>query len=100
MRAPGLALTPTHSNIDRFPARRFVLTSVSLFLPKLNGAILPLEPLHIFDPRRNFQLQGFAGRAATTTIHDATETGVSGVALILDIDTSSRADSLTQRAKC
>jgi hypothetical protein len=35
------------------------------------------EALHIFDPRRNFQLQGFAGRAATTTIHDATETGVS-----------------------
>ena len=35
------------------------------------------EPLHIFDPRRNVQLQGFAGRAATTTIHDATETGVS-----------------------
>src|SRR5512136_3106307 len=35
------------------------------------------ESLHIFDPRRNFQLQGFAGRAATTTIHDATETGVS-----------------------
>jgi hypothetical protein len=24
---------------------------------------------------RCFQLQGFAGRAATTTIHDATETG-------------------------
>src|ERR1019366_10509962 len=36
-----------------------------------------LVPLHIFDPRRNLQLQGFAGRAATTTIHDATETGVS-----------------------
>lgn len=35
------------------------------------------EPLHIFDPRRNIQLQGFSGRAATTTIHDATETGVS-----------------------
>lgn len=29
------------------------------------------EPLPIFDPRRNFLLQGFAGRAATTTIHDA-----------------------------
>ena len=38
---------------------------------------MPSEPLHIFDPRRNLQLQGFAGRAATTTIHDATETGVS-----------------------
>src|ERR1039458_7534627 len=36
-----------------------------------------LVPLHIFDPRRNLQLQGFAGRAATTTIHDGTETGVS-----------------------
>ncbi len=35
------------------------------------------EPLHIFDPRRNLQLQGFAGRAATTTLHDATETGIS-----------------------
>jgi hypothetical protein len=34
------------------------------------------ELLHIFDPRRNFQTQGFTGRAATTTIHDATETGV------------------------
>ncbi len=38
---------------------------------------MPSEPLHIFDPRRNVELQGFAGRAATTTIHDATETGVS-----------------------
>ncbi len=35
------------------------------------------QPLHIFDPRRNLQLQGFTGRAATTTLHDATETGVS-----------------------
>ena len=38
---------------------------------------MSIEPLHIFDPRRNFQTQGFTGRAATTTIHDATETGVS-----------------------
>src|SRR5712692_885987 len=38
---------------------------------------MPSESLHMFDPRRNVQLQGFAGRAATTTIHDATETGVS-----------------------
>jgi len=38
---------------------------------------LPSEPLTIFDPRRNFQLQGFTGRAATTTIHDASATGVS-----------------------
>jgi hypothetical protein len=38
---------------------------------------LSSEPLHIFDPRRNLQLQGFAGRAATTTLHDATETGAS-----------------------
>ena len=35
------------------------------------------DPLHIFDPRRNLQLQGFSGRGATTTLHDATETGVS-----------------------
>jgi hypothetical protein len=35
------------------------------------------EPLHIFDPRRNMHVQGFSGRAATTTIHDATETGLS-----------------------
>ena len=38
---------------------------------------MPSESLHIFDPRRNLQLQGFAGRAATTTLHDAKETGVS-----------------------
>lgn len=39
------------------------------------------ELLHIFDPRRTVQLQGFSGRAATTTIHDATETGfqISGI---------------------
>jgi hypothetical protein len=35
------------------------------------------EPLHIFDPRRNFQTQGFTGRGATTTMYDASETGVS-----------------------
>ena len=35
------------------------------------------EPLPIFDPRRNFQTQGFTGRGATTTIHDASATGVS-----------------------
>ena len=35
------------------------------------------ESLRIFDPRRNFQLQGFTGRAATTTIHDASATGTS-----------------------
>ena len=35
------------------------------------------EALAIFDPRRNFQTQGFAGRAATTTLHDASATGVS-----------------------
>ena len=38
---------------------------------------MSFEPLHIFDPRRNFQTQGFTGRGATTTMHDATETGVS-----------------------
>ena len=39
------------------------------------------ESLHIFDPRRTVQLQGFSGRAATTTIHDATEAGfqISGI---------------------
>lgn len=35
------------------------------------------EPLHIFDPRRNFQTQGFTGKAATTTLYNATETSVS-----------------------
>jgi hypothetical protein len=42
---------------------------------------MPSEPLHIFDPRRNTHVQGFSGRAATTTIHDATETGfqISGI---------------------
>ena len=38
---------------------------------------MPPEQLQIFDPRRNFQLQGFTGRGATTTIHDASATGVS-----------------------
>jgi hypothetical protein len=27
----------------------------------------------MFDPRRSFQLQGFTGRGATTTIHDAAD---------------------------
>jgi hypothetical protein len=42
---------------------------------------MPSEPLHMFDPRRTIQLQGFSGRAATTTLHDATETGfqISGI---------------------
>jgi len=35
------------------------------------------EPLHIFDPHRNMHVQGFSGRAATITLHDATETSVS-----------------------
>jgi hypothetical protein len=40
-----------------------------------------MRPQAIFDPRRTVQLQGFSGRAATTTIHDATETGfqISGI---------------------
>jgi hypothetical protein len=38
---------------------------------------MPFDPLHIFDPRRTMHVQGFSGRAATTTIHDATETGLS-----------------------
>ena len=33
------------------------------------------ETIYMFDPRRTVQLQGFSGKAATTTIHDATETG-------------------------
>jgi hypothetical protein len=39
------------------------------------------EQLQLFDPRRTIQLQGFSGRAATTTLHDATETGfqISGI---------------------
>ena len=42
---------------------------------------MALEPLQLFDPRRTIQLQGLAGRAATTTIHDATSTGfqISGI---------------------
>jgi len=42
---------------------------------------MPAEPLFLFDPRRTIQLQGFSGRAATTTLHDATETGfqISGI---------------------
>jgi hypothetical protein len=40
---------------------------------------MPSEPLHIFDPRRNRQVQGFAGRAATTTIHEATGVPISGI---------------------
>ena len=39
------------------------------------------EPLRIFDPRRTMHVQGFSGRAATTTVHDATETSlaISGI---------------------
>jgi hypothetical protein len=38
---------------------------------------LPTETLDIFDTRRNMHVQGFSGQAATTTLHDATATGVS-----------------------
>jgi len=38
---------------------------------------MPIEPGQIFDPRRSMHVQGFSGRAATTTIHDATATGLS-----------------------
>ena len=38
---------------------------------------MPSEPLQIFDSRRNFQLQSFTCGGATTTIHDATDTGIS-----------------------
>jgi hypothetical protein len=39
------------------------------------------EPLNLFDPCRTIQLQGFSGRASTTALHDATETGfqISGI---------------------
>jgi hypothetical protein len=42
---------------------------------------MSFEPLQLFDPRRTIQIQGFSGRAATTTLHDATETGfqISGI---------------------
>jgi len=42
---------------------------------------MPSDPLLLFDPRRTIQLQGFSSRAATTTLHDATETGfqISGI---------------------
>ena len=42
---------------------------------------MPSEPLLLFDPHRTIQLQGFSGRAATTTLHDTTETGfqISGI---------------------
>jgi|GEM_PF-532213 len=42
---------------------------------------MPADPLLLFDPRRTVQLQGFSGRAATTTLHDATATGfqISGI---------------------
>jgi hypothetical protein len=39
--------------------------------------VMSSEQLRVFDPRRNIHLQGFSGRAATTTIHDASETGLS-----------------------
>ncbi len=54
----------------RFVALRYLLLTQA-------GYILSSEPLHIFDPRHHLQLQGLAGRAATTTLHDATESGVS-----------------------
>jgi hypothetical protein len=39
------------------------------------------DQLLLFDPRRTIQLQGFSGRAAITTLHDATEAGfhISGI---------------------
>jgi hypothetical protein len=42
---------------------------------------MPSDLLLLFDPRRTIQLQGFSGRAATTTLHDATATGfqISGI---------------------
>jgi hypothetical protein len=42
---------------------------------------MPPLPLQLFDPRLTVQLGGFSGRAATTTLHDATATGfqISGI---------------------
>ena len=42
---------------------------------------MPSDPRLLIDPRRTIQLQGFSGRAATPTLHDATETGfqISGI---------------------
>ncbi|MCS6910480.1 MAG: hypothetical protein NZM11_07920 [Anaerolineales bacterium] len=42
---------------------------------------MPANLLLPSDPRRTIQPQGFSGRAATTTLHDATETGfqISGI---------------------
>ena len=49
---------------------------------------MPSEPLQMFDPRRTTQLQGFCGRAASTTIHDATATfdEASRLALAVGLD--------------
>jgi hypothetical protein len=38
---------------------------------------MSVEFLRVFDPRRNMHVQGFSGRAATTTMHDASESGLS-----------------------
>jgi hypothetical protein len=38
---------------------------------------MSVESLLIFEPRRTMHVQGFSGRAATTTLDDASETGVS-----------------------
>lgn len=35
------------------------------------------KPLRVFNPSRTFHLQGFTGRGATTTLHDASATLVS-----------------------
>jgi hypothetical protein len=40
-------------------------------------AAMATERLHIFDPRRTMHVQGRSGREATTTIHDASATGLS-----------------------
>jgi len=41
------------------------------------GPVMASEPPNLFDPRRNTHVQGFTGRGATTTVHDASETGIS-----------------------
>jgi hypothetical protein len=58
-------------------AARSAPTLKSPDVPMRVSIQMAAEPLTIFDPRRKFQLQGFTGRGATTTIHDASATGVS-----------------------
>jgi hypothetical protein len=73
----GLSLPIVTSWVQGLGASWRALPDPNDHISILSVTLCPLNPLHIFDPLRNLQLQGFAGRAATTTIHDATETVVS-----------------------